>query len=75
METLTIELTNPQAIKLLTELEELHLIRVIRKDTTDTQYIRRKVEAFLATLPSEEPPLSEADIISEIKAIRAKRNA
>ncbi len=32
METLIIELTNQKAYKLLKELEELHLIRVIKKN-------------------------------------------
>lgn len=32
MDTLIIELTNQKAYKLLKELEELHLIRVIKKD-------------------------------------------
>lgn len=33
MDTLVIELTNQKAYKLLKELEELHLIRVIKKQT------------------------------------------
>jgi hypothetical protein len=33
METLTIELTNPKALNLLTELAELHLIRFVKKET------------------------------------------
>lgn len=32
METLTIELTNPKAITLLQDLEELHLIKLLRTE-------------------------------------------
>lgn len=34
MDTLLIELTNPKAINLLQELEDLHLIKVLKKETT-----------------------------------------
>jgi hypothetical protein len=33
MDTLTIELTNPKALNLFTELAELHLIRFVKKET------------------------------------------
>lgn len=33
MDTLTIELTNPKALNLLTELAKLHLIRFVQKDS------------------------------------------
>jgi hypothetical protein len=34
MDTLLIELTNPKAMNLLQELEDLHLIRVLKKETS-----------------------------------------
>jgi hypothetical protein len=50
METLVIQLTNQKAYKLLKELEELHLIRVIKKNILpDTKLSDR----FAGKLPSD----------------------
>ena len=37
MDTVLIQLTNNKAMKLLRELEELHLIKVLKKDKTSSQ--------------------------------------
>ncbi|ARS41433.1 hypothetical protein CA265_17940 [Sphingobacteriaceae bacterium GW460-11-11-14-LB5] len=44
MDTLIIELTNQKAYKLLKELEELHLIRVIKK-TVKTSELRNQIKS------------------------------
>jgi hypothetical protein len=36
-DTMIIEVTNKKAVRLLHELEELHLIKVVRKNATSTQ--------------------------------------
>ncbi|MGN7989148.1 hypothetical protein ACTJKC_17505 [Pedobacter sp. 22226] len=43
MDTLIIELTNQKAYKLLKELEELHLIRVIKNDVK-TSELRNQIK-------------------------------
>jgi len=43
MDTLIIELTNQKAYKLLKELEELHLIRVIKKNVK-TSELRNQIK-------------------------------
>lgn len=58
METLFIELTNPKARNLLQELEELHLIKVIKKESfTDqkpSQKLRGSISAEAARAFNEE---------------------
>jgi hypothetical protein len=44
MDTLIIELTNQKAYKLLKELEELHLIRVIKKNVK-TSELRNQIKS------------------------------
>lgn len=43
MDTLVIELTNQKAYKLIKELEELHLIRVVKKHTK-LSFLRDKIK-------------------------------
>jgi hypothetical protein len=59
METLVIELTNQKAYKLIKELEELHLIRVI-KSPSKLSSLRNKIQN----------PMSEDDIDKQINTIR-----
>ncbi|MCX2433232.1 MULTISPECIES: hypothetical protein [unclassified Pedobacter] len=48
MNTLTIELTNQKAYKLLKELEELHLIKVIN-DSTKISTLRNQIKSPMNT--------------------------
>lgn len=48
METLFIELTNPKARNLLQELEELHLIKVIKKGDSVEQKPSRKLRGSIS---------------------------
>ncbi|MBO0948312.1 hypothetical protein [Fibrella forsythiae] len=42
-------------------------------DTSDKEQIQAKMARFLQTLPLTEPDLTDADILAEIKEVRAKR--
>ncbi len=59
METYVIELTNQKAYRLLKELEDLNLIRVI-KSSTNVSSLRKKIETHM----------SNEDIDNQLKAIR-----
>jgi hypothetical protein len=59
METYVIELTNERAYKLLKELEELHLIRLI-KTPVKISSLRKKIKT----------PMSNEDIDEQLKMIR-----
>ena len=59
METYVIELTNQKAYKLLKELEDLNLIRVI-KSSTNVSSLRKKIKTRI----------SNEDIDNQLKAIR-----
>jgi hypothetical protein len=48
MDTLTIQVTNQGAYSLLNELEKLHLIKVLKKETTPTEKLSNK---FAGKLP------------------------
>jgi Tfp pilus assembly PilM family ATPase len=48
METYTIELTNQKAYKLLKELEELHIIRVLKKNVKPEQKLSDRFEGKLS---------------------------
>jgi hypothetical protein len=37
--------------------------------------IKAKMTAFLATLPAEEAPLTDVDILNEVKTVRSERYA
>ena len=50
METMLIELTNQKAAKLLHELEELNLIKVIKKDLKPVEKLSEK---YAGKIPSE----------------------
>ncbi len=50
METMLIELTNQKAAKLLHELEELHLIKVIKKNVVNNEKLSEK---YAGKLPGE----------------------
>ncbi len=58
METYVIELTNQKAYRLLKELEDLNLIRVI-KSSTNVSSLRKKIETHM----------SNEDIDNQLKAI------
>lgn len=50
MDTLIIQLTNQRAYKLLQELEDLHLIRVLKKNVQSQQKLSEK---YAGKLPSD----------------------
>ncbi|HRY33573.1 MAG TPA: hypothetical protein P5531_11445 [Bacteroidales bacterium] len=50
MDTLIIQLTNQKAYKLLKQLEDLHLIRVLKKNIQSTQKLSEK---YAGKLPSD----------------------
>jgi hypothetical protein len=61
METFVIELTNQKAYKILKELEELHLIRVIKAST--------KISSLRGQLQT---PMSNEDIDNQLNTIRSE---
>lgn len=71
METLTIELTNPKARKLIDDLVDLGIISVKTAQPSWTD-IWNKLDR---QLPQTEPDLSEADITAEINAYRREQRA
>jgi hypothetical protein len=72
METLTIELRNPKAKKLIDDLIDLELISVVNP-ATNWQLLWNKLDNLL---PQTEPDLTESEIMDEIKAYRSeKRNS
>ncbi len=50
MDTLIIQLTNQKAYKLLKQLEDLHLIRVLKKNIQSTQKLSEK---YAGKLPAD----------------------
>ena len=50
MTTLTIELTNERALKLLKDLEDLNIIRVIKKDSPKLSGLRKKLKTPMDSL-------------------------
>ena len=60
METLIIELTNNKAYKLLQDMEELSLIRVIKKTSEKISSLPKKIKA----------PMTNADIDNQLNALR-----
>ncbi|WP_426668852.1 hypothetical protein ACPPVU_21815 [Mucilaginibacter sp. McL0603] len=50
MDTLLIQITNQNAYSLLNELEKLHLIKVLKKESTSTQKLSEK---FAGKLPAD----------------------
>jgi hypothetical protein len=69
METLTIELRNPKAKKLIDDLIDLELISVVNP-ATNWQLLWNKLDNLL---PQIEPDLTESEIMDEINAYRAER--
>lgn len=61
MTTLTIELTNSKALKLLQDLEELKLIRVVKKSTKLSD-LRKQIKT----------PMSSEEIDSKLKELRSQ---
>lgn len=43
------------------------------EETIEQDILKAKMNAFLNTLPTSEPNISDADILAEIKAIRHER--
>ena len=50
MDTLTIQVTNQNAYSLLNELEKLHLIKVLKKESTSSQKLS---DRFAGKLPPD----------------------
>ena len=44
-------------------------------ETTEQDILKDKMAAFLNTLPSTEPNITDAEILAEIKAVRKERYA
>ncbi|RNL55082.1 hypothetical protein [Pedobacter jejuensis] len=60
MDTLIIEVTDKKAYKLLMDLEELHLIKVIKKSSEKLSSIRLKIKS----------PMDNADIDKQLDQLR-----
>jgi hypothetical protein len=54
METLLIELANPKALKLIKELEELHLLKILKQDSTPAVKLSEKYAGQLPSQVAEE---------------------
>lgn len=73
------QIVSPQNGRLLIEIpkeypQKRFEVIILPIDDTDTKtQLKTKMAAFLATLPADEPELSEADIIAEIKSVRTAR--
>ena len=67
MDTLTIELKNPNARKLLEDLAELQLISIL--DTSSWTDRWRKLSATLPNISE----ISEDEILNEIQAVRTSK--
>ena len=50
MDTLTIQVTNQNAYSLLNELEKLHLIKVLKRESTSSQKLS---DRFAGKLPAD----------------------
>ena len=68
MGTLTIEIKNPKARKLIEDLIDLDLISI----KTSWPDLWNKLES---KLPQNEPEMSEDEILEEIKAFRRERKS
>ncbi|HET8829509.1 MAG TPA: hypothetical protein VFM79_09205 [Pelobium sp.] len=64
MESLTIEIINPKAKKLLQSLEDLNLISISKS--------KLNLDSLLNTLRTEEE-ISSEEIKNEVESVRAKR--
>ena len=69
METLTIEIQNPKAKRLIDDLVDLGLISLKKTTPSWTE----RWQKLLNTLPST-TDISEEDIINEISEVRSKRH-
>jgi hypothetical protein len=49
METIVIQITNNKALKLLQELEELHLIKLLKRNTDTSQKLSEKYAGKLSS--------------------------
>ncbi|GAB2638606.1 hypothetical protein GCM10027035_35440 [Emticicia sediminis] len=71
METLTIEIKNPKAKKLIDDLVELDLIALLTpKPSWNDLWTKLDTK-----LPQTEPEISEDEIIAEIKAYRDEKRS
>jgi hypothetical protein len=62
METLIIELTNSKAYKLLQDMEELSLIKVIKKTSDKISALPKKIKV----------PMTDIDIDKQFNALRSE---
>ena len=69
METLTIEILNPKAKKLIDDLVDLELISLSQTVPSWSQ-LWAKLDS---KLPQTEPDITESEIMEEIKAYRAEK--
>ena len=69
METLTIEITNPKAKRLLDDLADLGLISIRESKPNWNE----RWEAFSSNSPNVDT-ISEEDILQEIAAVRSNRS-
>ena len=68
METLSIEIVNPRAMKILKELEGLNLINISKGNKND-------FTRLLKQLRNKRHSISESDIAREVEIVRLKRYA
>lgn len=71
METLTIELNSPKARKLIDDLVDLGIIS-LKTTKSDWSELWNKLDK---QLPQNDPDLTEADIMAEIKVYRQEQRA
>ena len=69
MKTLTIEVLNPEGLKLLEQMEVHKLIAV--KDSAEEA--RKELEAMLEKFRAIEPTPTEEEIVEEVEQVRKER--
>jgi hypothetical protein len=69
METLTIEIRNPKAKKLIDDLVDLELIS-LQKTSPLWKMLWDKLDS---KLPQNDPDFTEKDVLSEIEAYRSEK--
>lgn len=69
METYEVEVTNSKAKALLEQLQALGIITMRRKKVRSLAEVVKEIQARAAKLP----PISEEEIMAEVKAVRKQR--
>jgi len=69
MNTITVDILNPKAEKLLRDLAELNLISIHDKETSGFESVLKKLRAKAKSAPSLD------EITKEVELVRSKRHA